>query len=116
MPKKPRTGEINKSQAIRDELNKNPAMKAAEVVAALKEKRIEVNTGLVYMVKGHMKGKKGRRKKARQLVDKVTATMDSKGAATTTADVVATIIKVKHLAAEVGGIKKLKALVDALSE
>jgi len=116
MPKKPPTGEVNKSQAIRDVLNKNPAMKAGDVVAALAARGIKVKTGLVYIVKGHMKAKKGRRKKARQLVDKAAAAMDNKGAATTTADVVATILKVKQLAAEVGGIKKLKTLVDALSE
>jgi hypothetical protein len=31
-------------------------------------------------------------------------------------DVIATILKVKHLAAEVGGLKKLKTLVEALGE
>ena len=31
-------------------------------------------------------------------------------------DALATIMKIKHLPAEVGGIKKLRALVEALSE
>ena len=35
---------------------------------------------------------------------------------TKNSDVVATILKVKHLASEVGGLKKLKSLVEALGE
>ncbi len=62
-----------------------------------------------------MKGRKGRRKKARQMVQSVSATMSAGGVAPAKAgDVIATILKVKHLAAEVGGLKKLKALVEAL--
>ena len=63
---------------------------------------------MVYFVKGKMKGRKGRRKKAQQMVTSVAATGNS--------DPVATILKVKRWAAEVGGLKKLKALVDALIE
>ena len=37
-------------------------------------------------------------------------------AATGNIDPVATILKVKGWASEIGGLKKLKALVDALSE
>jgi hypothetical protein len=83
-------------------------MEAKEVVSTLAGKGIKVADTLVYYVKGKMKGRKGRRKKARQMVAKVGATGNS--------DPVATILKVKCLASEVGGMKKLKALVDALSE
>ncbi|MGA8761391.1 MAG: hypothetical protein WB562_00750 [Candidatus Sulfotelmatobacter sp.] len=62
-----------------------------------------------------MSGRKGRRKKARQMVANVSATMSANGP-TKTSEVVATILKVKHLAAEVGGLKKLKSLVEALGE
>ncbi len=55
-----------------------------------------------------MKGRKGRRRQARQMVEKVAATGNS--------DPVATILKVRRLAEEVGSMKKLKALVDVLSE
>jgi hypothetical protein len=55
-----------------------------------------------------MKELRGRRKKDRQMVANVAATGNS--------DPVATILKVKRWANEVGGMKKLKALVDALSE
>ena len=51
---------------------------------------------------------KGRRKKARRMVAKVAARGNN--------DPVATILKVKGWANEVGGLRRLKALVDALSE
>jgi serine/threonine protein kinase len=98
----------SKSAAIRDVLKANPKLTAKEVVATLAKKGLQVKEGLVYFVKGRMKGRKGRRKKARHMVEKVTATGNS--------DPVATILKVKGWANEVGGLKKLKALVDALTE
>jgi hypothetical protein len=93
---------------IRDVLKQNPKLTAKEVVAALTKKGLKVKEGLVYFVKGQMRGRKGRRKKARQMVARITATGNT--------DPVATILKVKRWANEVGGLKKLKALVDALSE
>jgi hypothetical protein len=72
---------------------------------------------LFYFTKGSLKAKKGRRKKARQIVESATATLATNGVAPqSTGDVIAMILKVKHLAAEVGGLKKLKALVEALGE
>jgi hypothetical protein len=117
MARKHQSGEVNKSQAMRDLLAKNPEIKVAEAIAALAKQGIKVIPSLYYFTKGKMSGKKGRRKKARQMVEKVTATMTSNGAApTNTSDVVAMIVKVKHLATDVGGLKKLKALVEALGE
>jgi hypothetical protein len=69
---------------------------------------IKIADTQVYFVKGKMKGRQGRRKHARKMVARVTATGN--------ANPVATILKVKAWANEVGGMKKLKALVDALSE
>jgi hypothetical protein len=100
--------DVNKSEEIRQLLRANPKMPAKEVVSTLAGKGITVAETLVYFVRGKMKGRKGRRKKARQMVSKVAATGNS--------DPVATILKVRRLAEEVGGIKKLKALVDVLSE
>ena len=108
-------GEVNKSAAIRELLTKNPEATASEVTTTLAGKGIKVAPNLYYFVKGKMSGKKGRRKKARQMVEKVTATMSNNSAASH-GEVVATILKVKHLAADVGGLKKLKALVEALGE
>src|SRR5262245_8382703 len=98
----------SKSAAIRDLLKENRRLTAKEVVSILAEKGVKVKEGLVYAVKGYMKGRKGRRRKARQMVENVAATGNS--------DPVATILKVKGWATSVGGMKKLKALVDALSE
>jgi hypothetical protein len=98
----------SKSAAIRDVLKENRKLTAKEVVSVLAAKGIKVKEGLVYGVKGYMKGRKGRRRKAQQMVAKVTPTTGS-------ADAVKTILKVKAWASEVGGLKKLKELVDALS-
>jgi hypothetical protein len=117
MAKKAKGGDVNKSAAIRELLQNNPAIKAAEVIAALADRGIHVNPGLFYFTKGKMKGRKGRRKKARRMVANVSATLGSNGAPSAKAgEVVATILKVKHLAAEVGGLRKLEALVEALAE
>lgn len=97
---------VNKSEEIRQLLRANRKMKAKAVVSELAERGITVSESQVYFVKGQMKG---RRKKARQVVEKVVAT-------TGNGDAVKTILKVKSWAAEVGGMKKLKALVEALSE
>ncbi len=106
MPRK--KGAVNKSEEIRQLLRANPKMPAKEIVSTLADKGIQVADALVYLVKGKMLGRKARRKKAHQMVARVAATGNS--------DPVATILKVKGLANEVGGMKKLKALVDAMSE
>src|SRR5690348_14105846 len=100
--------DVNKSEEIRQLFRSNPKMPVKEVVDTLAGRGIKVPDALVYYVKGHMKGKKSRRNKARQMVAKVAATGNH--------DPVATILRVKGWASEVGGLKKLKALVDALSE
>jgi hypothetical protein len=109
MPRKAQ-GEVNKSAAIRELIKQNPKVKVDEVVATLAKQGIKVSPNLFYFVKGKLKGRKGRRKQIRQNV----ATVMANGAAH--GDVLGTIKKVKGLAAEVGGLKKLAALVEALSE
>jgi hypothetical protein len=98
---------INRSQAVRELLSTNPKMKAKEVVTTLAAKGIDIKPALVYFVKGQMKGKKGRRKA--QPHGAAVAAMSSNG------DALTTILRVKKLAEEVGGLRKLKALVEALS-
>ena len=80
-----------------------------EVIAALAERGIKVTDALVYFIKGQLQGRKTRKRKVQKLVAKVAET-------TGNVDALSTILKVKKLAGEVGGIKKLKALVEALSE
>jgi hypothetical protein len=104
---KKKTG-VNKSEEIRQLLKSNPKMPVQEVISTLAGRGIKVAATLVYFVKGKMKGRKGRRRKARQMMERVAATGNR--------DAVSTILKVKNLASELGGLRQLKALVDALSE
>src|ERR1700730_16318891 len=115
MARKGQTGEINKSEEIRQLLKANPKTTATEVINTLGQKGIKVNPSLFYFTKGKMKGRRGGRRKIQREVANV---MGSNGAAptTSTGDVLATIKKVKGLAADVGGLKKLTALVEALRE
>ncbi len=105
---KKRKGGVNKSEEIRQILQANPAMSANEVVSSLAARGLKVTANLVYFLKGKMKGRQGRRKKAQRMVARV--------AATSNADPVKTILMVRSCAAELGGLKNLKALIDALSE
>ena len=83
---------INKSEEIRQVLESNPQMTVKEIVSSLGEKGIKVQPNLVYFIKGKIKGRRGRRKKVRQMVANVAATGNS--------DPVATILKVKRWAVD----------------
>ena len=106
-----KTDGVNRSEEIRKLLKANPKISAKEVAATLAAKGIDVNSGLYYMVKGQMLGRKSRRARAQKAVTNVTAVTH-----TTRSDAVSTILKVKACAKEVGGMKALKALVEALSD
>ena len=118
--KKLQEGEINKSQAIRDLLKENPKIKAGEAISTLAAKGVTVTSGHFYVVKGKLLGRKSRRKKNKQkAVGLMTASVNGDVVTTPVkakSDALATIRKIKGLAAEVGGLRSLKALVDALSE
>src|SRR5437763_482791 len=91
----------NKSEEIRQLLKANPQIGAKEAIAALGAKGVEVSDALFYFVKGHLKGRKGRKKKAQQVVAKVAETANaSKSYA------LSTLWKIKTLATEVGGLKE----------
>lgn len=112
--KKPASPEApNKSQAIRDLLTQKPKTSVQEVISTLAAQGIDVKKGLVYMVKNSMQSKKRREAKE-------TATVAIKENATTSSDgsgdALKMIKQVRGLAAELGGMKNLKALVEALSE
>jgi arginine repressor len=102
----------NKSQLVRDLLTENPKLSVQEVLSTLAAKGIKANKSLYYFVKTKMKTKK---RKAREKVAKemVTASTSSNGSVV---DALTTIKQIKSLAHELGGMKKLKALVEALSE
>jgi hypothetical protein len=100
---------VNKSEEVRQMLKANPAITAKEVVAAMSAKGLKISDQVYYYVKGQMKGRKGKKKRAQKMIATVAA---STGA--TRNDALATILKIKALANEVGGLKHLKALVEAL--
>lgn len=118
--KKLAEGEINKSQLIRDLLKENPKIKANDAVSALAEKGVTIKASLFYIVKGKVAGRKSRRKKNKlKAVSMMTASTNGDAVATPAkgkSDALVMIRKIKGLAAEVGGLRSLKALVDALSE
>ena len=58
-----------------------------------------------------MLGRQAHKHKARKIVAKV-----AQSTGTGNADALSTILKIKSLANEVGGMKKLRALVEALSD
>jgi len=107
----------SKSALVQAFLKGNRKMPAKEVVSALGEKGVTVTEGLVYFVKGKMKGKSSQEKKAQKAAvqEVVTATVSSTPALAN-GDALKTILKVKAFAVEVGGMKKLIALAQALSE
>jgi hypothetical protein len=97
----------SKSAAIRALLTENPKMPVREVVAALAGRGIKVNPNLVYFVKGRMKTHL-RRQQRRQAAPV--------GQRPREVNPVALVRKVKAMAAEVGGMKNLKQLVDLMAE
>ena len=102
---------VNKSDEIRQLLKANPEIGAKEAIAALGAKGIKISDNLYYFVKGHIKGTKGNKKKAQQVIAKV-----AEATSVPMSDALSTIRKVKAVAIDVGGLKKLKALVEALTD
>ena len=98
---------INKSDAIREELAKNPKAGSKAITAALAERGIKVAPSLIYFVKSKANQKK---RKARR------ALAEETGRQAGAANPVELVIRVKDLAREVGGMKYLKQLVDLLAE
>jgi hypothetical protein len=102
---------VNKSEELRQLLKANPEISARDAVAALGARGIEISDNLYYFIKGKIKGRKGKKKKAQQVIAKVAEANN-----VPRSDALATILKVKAVANEVGGLKKLRALVEALSD
>lgn len=116
MPRKSKDGGINKSARLRELLRENPKISFNDASTRLEGEGIDIKSSLFYFVKGKVVGRRGRRRKMRRDVATV---LGANGAATASAgagDALATIKKIKGLAAEVGGLKKLRALVEVLSE
>ena len=99
---------VNKSQAIRELLQKNPKVSAKEAIDTLKTQGIKVNPSLFYFTKGKLRGRKGKRRKMHEGVVAGTNGHVAKS------DALATIKSIQALAGELGGMKKLAALVEVL--
>jgi hypothetical protein len=102
---------VNKSEEIRKLMQANPGIGPKEVIAKLAEKGIDVSAGLFYFVKGHLKGRRARKRHAQNVVSNVAEFRQ-----VNRVDALSTILKVKALANEVGGMRKLKALVEAICD
>jgi hypothetical protein len=109
MAKKAQSGDVNRSALIREMFAQNPDMKVKDIVAILKQRGVIVAPNLVYLVKGKLKGEKPHGPKDSQAAPKAAAALGG-------LDALATIHKVKKLALDVGGLRMLKGIVDALSE
>jgi hypothetical protein len=88
-------------------LAQHPQSTSKEIVTLLNQKGIKVSPHLVYHVKGRMR--KAKRVQRRQHVLEASRQIGN-------SDPVALILKVKGLAHDAGGIRKLKQLIDALAE
>ena len=106
MPRGKKQGSL--SQAIREVLEQSPKLTAKEVVEQLGQKGTKVTPGLVYMVKGGMKQSSARRKRKAARMAQAVGTSSP-------ADPVALIRRVKELAHEAGGMKKLEELIAVLA-
>jgi hypothetical protein len=96
---------VTKSQMIRQMLEADPDTGMKEVIGTLAGKGVKVQPSLVYAIKSQMKVKK--RRAARQKVA-TTATVNGQ-------DPLVIIRQVKGLAEQVGGIARLKEIVEAMA-
>lgn len=105
----------NKSDSVREMIAKHPDMTAGEVAEALAKKGVTVSTQLVYNLRAKPKAKK--RKTLADVVAEGVATINEvrMPAKSSAGDVLGTIRKVKALADDVGGLPKLRSLVEAMS-
>ena len=124
---KKKSGGPNKSQAIRDYDAANPGAKAAEVAAALSKKGMKMTAQYVNTVRFQSKKKKKASKRGRpagststkQAKKRTTKTAAKRGrpAAPKTSEVsLDSLIKVKQIVDEMGGIDGAKQALAALEQ
>src|SRR5262245_29066372 len=116
MAKKQQSDGVNRSAAIRDLLKEKPDIRAGDAIVDLAAKGITISDHLFYKVKGMLAGRKKRRRKAHRKAMGVVVAAGAAHASVVKSDALATIRKVKAVALEVGGLRTLKGIVDALSE
>lgn len=124
-----KSGGPNKSAAIRDYVQANPDAKPKEIVDALSAQGVAVSSAFVSTIKSKMTsgggggGRKKKRAKAGRPKGSVTKkrTVEAAPRAARTGggggDVsVASLLKAKKLAEELGGVAKAKATLEALEK
>lgn len=122
---KKKAGEPNKSQSIREYSSANPTLKPKQIAADLEKKGISVSPGFVSTILSTSKRKKkvgrpGRPKsagsvKAVRAVGRPTKT--AKASTASSEDVsIDSLLKVKQIVAEVGGISEAKSALTALEK
>lgn len=112
------SGKVNKSQEIRDYYGANPKAKPLEVVAAMKEKGIEVNAQFVSTVKSNSKKKPTTRKSTKAPAKKSTTSKRVGRPPATTGGAVTfdSLIKAKQLIEEMGGIDGARSAIAAYEQ
>ncbi len=99
--------DVNKSQAIRDILAKNPKTPVQEIVATLASQGIKISNNLAYLVKNKMEAKRRKVKRQKAMAASNHAGIDNP---------VELIRGIKSLAEMAGGIRRLKEVVEVLAE
>ncbi len=105
---KKKTAGINKSQAIRNHLAKQPDDGPKTVVAALGKKKITVTESLVSHVKYALANKKKRRRKKKKAATTQRTVSDKIS--------ISTLVLAKKMADQLGGIEKAKTALAALAK
>jgi hypothetical protein len=123
----PRIKGANKAAVIREYIAKNPNAEVAQIIEHLmKEHKLESTAQYVQTVLAGVSGGKGKRKgvKAKKTgarrgrppgAAKVQAAAAAAPTASSAAVSVETLIQAKKLAAQLGGVKKARAALEALS-
>ena len=107
MAKKKKAG-VNKSQAIRDHLAKQPDDGAKAIVAAMRKKEIKVTEGLVNNVKYALAGKKKKKRRKKKAATTQRTVSDKIS--------ISTLVQAKKMADQLGGIEKAKTALAALTK
>lgn len=102
---RPKKGQASKADAIREILKGDPRAKTADVVTQLAGKGIKVSANHVYLINSKAAGRKRRQRR-----EAAVEATQRKGVT----NPVQAIVRVRSLAGDLGGMKSLKQLVDAL--
>ncbi len=111
--------EVNKSLEIRTFMENNPKAKPREVVAALKDRGIEVSAQFVSTVKSNSIKTGGTKRRGRPLGSTKRAAVAAKPAASRKSGdsvSVQSLLKVKRVVKELGSIEETKAALATLEQ